>query len=100
MNALQKLEQLRSNKPYRGFARLPLGYHQIDFLRFGKSKYGANGEESDSGRTIIAELKREIVFLPQYFANNLNESDIEELNTCIKGEGLFLFFGGRGRNSR
>lgn len=83
MNALKKLSENISDKPYHGFTKLQHGYHKIIKFRESHGKYG---------RSVIVELKKEIIFLPQYLVEQLNEEDIAELNAC--DENLYLFFGG------
>lgn len=83
MNALKKLSEVISDKPYYGFTKLPHGYHKIVEFRQSHGKYG---------RSVIAELKKEILFLPQYLVEKLDEEDIDELNESE--ENLYLFFGG------
>lgn len=83
MNVLKKLNQVESDKPYQGLPNLKLGYHEIFLFRESHGKYG---------RSVIAELQYEIIFLPQYLAVKLDQKDIEELNEC--DEKIFLFFGG------
>lgn len=93
MNVLKKLEDLNPNKPYHGFTKLSIGYHQISSFRSVKNKFGKKGV---SGKSILVELNDQIIFLPQYFWQKLNENDLQELNSCIeKGENLYLFFGGK-----
>lgn len=84
MNVLKKLNQSETGKPYHGLPFLALGYHEIVHFRSSNGKYG---------KGVIAELKREIVFLPQYLVQKLDAKDIEELNGCE--EPLYLYFGGR-----
>lgn len=83
MNALEKLSESISDKPYNGFPKLPLGYHKIVLFRETNGRYG---------RSVIAELKNEVIFLPQYLSQKLDEDDIDELNSS--DENLYLFFGG------
>lgn len=86
MDVLKKLNNLEADKPYHGLPKLSRGYHEIILFRTSHGKYG---------RSVIAELQREIIFLPQYLAGKLDEDDIEELNTCV--EPLYLFFGGKNK---
>lgn len=83
MNALKKLSEEHIEKPYHGFTKLRRGYHKIVTFRLSHGKYG---------RGIIAELKKEILFLPQYLVEKLDDEDIVELNSSE--ENLYLFFGG------
>lgn len=84
MNVLKKLQSINIEKPYHGLPKLKLGYHAIHSFRESNGRYG---------RGIIAELKNEIIFLPQYMVEKLDQEDIRELNDS--DEKLFLFFGGR-----
>lgn len=83
MNALEKLNEDPFEKPYYGFTKLRHGYHKIIKFRQSHGKYG---------RSVIAELKKEIIFLPQYLVEKLDVEDIDELNS--NEETLYLFFGG------
>lgn len=84
MDVLEKLKKAEENKPYHGLVKLEHGYHKIECFRSSTGTYG---------RGVIAELKDEIIFLPQYLVRKLDEKDIEELNTCE--EPLYLYFGGK-----
>lgn len=84
MNVLKKLNSVETSKPYNGLTKLSLGYHEIVSFKTSNGKYG---------KSVIAELNDEIIYLPQYLAEKLNEKDIDELNACEKT--LFLYFGGR-----
>lgn len=89
MNALKKMNQAESAKPYFGLPKLSLGYHEIVLFRESNGRFG---------RSIIAELKSEIIFLPQYLTDKLEEKDIEELNACE--ESLYLYFGGKHKKNK
>lgn len=89
MNVLKKLNNAVDEKPYNGLPKLSRGYHEIILFRTSNGKYG---------RSVIAELQREIIFLPQYLAGKLYDNDIEELNTCE--EKLYLFFGGKHKKNK
>lgn len=84
MDVLKKLNSPINDKPYHGLPKLELGYHQVYAFRESTGRYG---------RGIIAELKDEIIFLPQFMVERLDEEDIRALNDS--DEKLFLFFGGR-----
>lgn len=83
MNVLKKLNQTDSDKPYNGLSKLSLGYHKIVNFRESNGRYG---------RSVIVELKNEIIFLPKYLSEKLDEKDVDELNSSE--EQMFLFFGG------
>lgn len=85
MDVLRKLNQESgSGKPYRGYPKLNLGFHEIHNFRESTGKYG---------KSIIVELNDQIVFLPSFIGEKIEEADITALNACK--EKLFLFFGGR-----
>lgn len=86
MNALKKLKLnlAEKSKPYHGLPQLAHGYHEIVLFRPSDGQFG---------KGVIAELKQEIIFLPQYLVEKLDEKDIEELNECK--ETLYLYFGGQ-----
>lgn len=84
MNVLKKLNSANFDKPYHGLPKLKRGYHEIYSFRESTGRYG---------RGVIAELKDEIIFLPQYMVEKLDEEDIRGLNDSP--EKLFLFFNGR-----
>lgn len=94
MSALLKLQEASDMKPYNGFTKLSLGYHEILHFRMVKNKFA---KKDDCKHSIIVELENEIVFLPKYFAVDMKDSDIEELNT--DGQKKFLYFGGK-RNGK
>lgn len=93
MEALKKLGN-EHEKPYRGFTKLAFGYHEIVNFRTVKNKYAKS--ESDPKKTIVVELEKEVLFLPSYFWQKIDDTDIVDLNTLI-GEGgkVYLYFGGR-----
>lgn len=94
MNALRKLREVQPNKPYHGFARLNEGYHKVASFRIVKNKFGKKAD--GSGKSILVELADEVLFLPQYFLQTINEDDVKELNAAIgSGNTIYLFFGGR-----
>lgn len=94
MNALKKLKEMQPNKPYLGFPKLEVGYHKILTFRIVKNKFGKKAD--GSSKSILLELTKEVLFLPQYFLQKITEEDIRELNAGIeKGEVIYLFFGGR-----
>lgn len=84
MNVLKKLNTVSAEKPYHGLPKLEHGYHEIVVFRESNGRYG---------RGIIAELKEEIIFLPQHIVERLDSEDIRELNDSV--EKLYLYFGGR-----
>lgn len=91
MQALKKLAT--ENKPYKGFSKLAIGYHPIFNFRTIKNKFAKKG---DSTKTILVELESEVVFLPGYFWQKINEKDMVELNALIESGGfVYLYFGGK-----
>lgn len=94
MAALRKLKKSAEGKPYYGFTHLETGYHKIFEFRLIKNGYAEKGDKNQ--KSLLVELKDEILFLPKHFSTNMNNEDIEELNT--DGEEKFLFFGGKRKN--
>lgn len=44
----------------------------------------------------MIELDNEVLFLPQYFSQQINEADIDALNDHIgNGQQIYLHFGGK-----
>lgn len=98
MNALKKLEDLKPNKPYHGFAKLKKGYHRIECIRTAKNKFGKKSDGTNM--SLLVELKNEVLFFPQYFYQKLNDEDIREINTNIGAKkDVFLYFGGKDEQS-
>lgn len=81
---LKKLNSDTAEKPYHGLPKLERGYHEVVVFRESNGRYG---------RGIIAELKEEIIFLPQYMVEKLDAEDLRELNDSE--EKMYLYFGGR-----
>lgn len=80
------------SKPYHGFAKLEIGYHQIVCFRNVKNKFGKKGDGSE--KSILVELNDEVLFLPQYFLQKINEEDVISLNSTIESnENVHLYFG-------
>lgn len=99
MDILKKLENIKPNKPYRGFAKLSVGYHEILLFRIVKNKYGKKNDVS--AKTILIELADEVLFLPQHFLKFFNEDGIERLNAAIEnGEPVYVYFGGKEKESK
>lgn len=99
MSVLKKLEEVQPHKPYNGFAKLSIGFHQIENFRIVKNKFGKKVD--DSNKSILVELKDEVLFLPQYFRQNFSDDDIRELNSEIeKEENIYLYFGGKQENCK
>lgn len=90
MDIVKKLQEAKP-KPYYGFAQLSLGFHEIISFRAVKNKFAKKGDKPT--KTIVAELQKEILFLPQYFSESLTEEDIDNLNTCE--EKVYLYFEGQ-----
>lgn len=93
MNVLKKLEN-ESNKPYRGFTKLSKGCHEIVNFRVVKNKFGKKSDGSN--KSILVELEDQVLFLPQYFNQKLNNDELNQLNESIAAnEKVYLFFGGQ-----
>lgn len=87
------------SKPYFGFSRLAIGYHEIIKFRFVMNKmYRADAEKPGLKRTILVELADQVLFLPEYFARKFEDDDdkITELNS--DGIKKYMFFGGKRQN--
>lgn len=98
MNALKKLEDIKQNKPYLGFAKLSIGFHQVFNFRIVKNKFGKKTDGSN--KSVLAELQNQVLFLPQCFAQTLVEEDLRELNSCISAqENIYVYFGGKQEQS-
>lgn len=94
MNVFQKLESSQPTKPYFGFGKLKIGYHLAQQFRLVKNKFGKKTDGSD--KSILVELKDQVIFLPQYFKQKLDDGDLRELNTFIENkEKVYIYFGGR-----
>lgn len=89
MNVLKKLNSGSAGKPYYGLPKLERGYHEVLTFRESHGRYG---------RAIIAELKEEIIFLPQYMVEQLDQEDLRELNDS--SEQLYIYFGGKHSTKR
>lgn len=89
MSSFAKISKIGESKPYYGIAKLPLGFYPIESFRLVKNKYS----KDESEKSLLVELKSEVLFLPKYFSSELSEKDVENLNT--DGEVKFLYFGGR-----
>lgn len=94
MDALKKLSEI-SAKPYIGFSKLRHGYHKIKNFRTVKNKFYKKSEGGHS-KTILVELKNEVLFLPQYFWDRINETDLDNLNARIRSKKkVYLDFAGK-----
>lgn len=98
MDALKKLQDVTPSKPYLGFAKLSIGYHQIQCFRSVKNKFGKKADGNK--RSILIELDDQVLFLPQHFSQKITENDIVELNDGIDSAPLYLYFGGTEENSK
>lgn len=102
-NMSSALDLLRSfsktEKPYYGFKKLPLGNYEIKSLRLVRNKHYKKTKEGSLKQTIIAELEDQVLFLPEYFAKHMQnrEDMIEEFNNS--GVKNFLVFGGKREKS-
>lgn len=95
MDVIKKLQEVKP-KPYYGFTQLSIGFHKILSFRAVKNKFAKKGEKTS--KSIVAELQKEILFLPQYIGDHLSEDDLNELNNCT--ESVFLYFGGRNEKTK
>lgn len=93
MSAFAKLQSVNSAKPYYGFTKLTIGYYEIKNFKLVKNKFGQKGSNE---KTLLIELDDQVLFLPRYFAENINEKDVISLNT--DDETKYLHFGGQREN--
>lgn len=99
MNALKKLENVKPHKPYHGFGKLQNGVHKIECFRVVKNKFSKKGE--GSSKSILIELEEQVLFLPQYFWDKINENDIRDLNSGIdSNQYVYLFFEGKNEETK
>lgn len=92
MNVFEKLQQIGAEKPYNGFKKMSIGYHKILRFRTVSSKF------ADS--SVLVELKNEVLYLPNYFTENLTEDELKELTKPIVGDGYYLYFGGERKRTK
>lgn len=92
MSAFAKLKNVIEPKPYYGFKKLFIGYHQIKCFRTVQNKF-----ENGNQKALLVELENQVLFLPKYFMDALNSDDIKELNSS--DEKYYLYFGGRREDS-
>lgn len=61
-----------------------------------KSVKNKFGKKSEYKKSIVVELKDQVLFLPGYFWQKINEEDIVALNNAIsEGQMMYLLFGGK-----
>lgn len=83
----------KPSKPYFGFSKLQIGNHEIFSFRFVKNKlYNKYPENPGSERSLMVELKDQVLFLPEYIGSQFDEAKIVELNN--DGVKKYMFFGG------
>lgn len=98
MSVLEKLEE---NKPYLGFKKLSVGFHQIKLFRSVKNKFEKKEENGDEPKSILVELDDQVIFLPQYFKDKISDSEMCELNSDIENKKeIYLHFGGKNETSK
>lgn len=91
-----KNTEYEEGKPYYGFSKLSKGHHEVYKFRLVKNKmYKANAEKPMLKRILLVELKDEVLFLPQYFAEKFDDDDskVDVLNN--DGIKKFMYFGGK-----
>lgn len=93
MSAFKKLQEANETKPYYGFSKLALGHHKIICFRLVKNKFA---KKDECKKSVLIELKDQIIFLPKHFSEKINEDDIIDLNS--DGEIKYLYFGGKQEN--
>lgn len=83
----------KTPKPYHGFSKLQVGNHEIFSFRFVKNKlYNKYPENPGLERSLLIELKDQVLFLPEYIGSQFDDAQIEELNN--DGITKYMFFGG------
>lgn len=77
------------------FSKLARGHYEVECFRFVKNKF-YKPDSADPGvkRSLLVELKDQVLFLPKYFAERLRDSD-EKLMELNSGEKKFLFYDGK-----
>lgn len=110
MSVFKKLQSVGTSKPYYGFTNLDIGYHRIICFRVVKNKFANNKDDECAGsgasssagsiskreeKTVIVELKDQVLFLPQYFLSQLSDREMNELGVNELKEKMYLYFGGR-----
>lgn len=94
MDVFTKLSETAQIKPYHGFGKLNTGYHDIKLFKYVKNKYGK--KSGGPKRSILVELEKEVLFLPQHFSEKISEEDMQYLYDRIEeGKPVYLFFGGK-----
>lgn len=94
MDLLKSATNLNEQKPYIGFAKLAIGNYEVIQFRLVKNKlYNVNSAKPGLKRSLLVELKDQVLFLPEYFGKLFNDDDakVAELN---KGPKKYLYFGG------
>lgn len=96
--ALSLLQSVGDIKPYLGFAQLSIGNHEIIIFRLVNNKMYKKGNNSLK-KSLLVELKDQVLFLPQYFIQQFNGHEEDKVNE-INNDGVkkYLFFGGQREN--
>lgn len=95
MSVFEKLKELSPDKPYIGFTHLSIGYHRALSFRKIKSKFEKKDDNGEPLKSILVELRNQVLFLPRYFLGVLNDADIDELNANIENKKpVYIYFGG------
>lgn len=88
-----------NNKPYIGFSKLPVGYHECVAFRLVTNKYfRPDAKNPGLKQSLLVELKEQVLFMPTYISKKFvdNEQNFDALvNDASK---KFLFFGGANPN--
>lgn len=92
MSVFEKLQKVGQEKPYNGFKKLTIGYHKILRFRVVSSKFATS--------SVLVELKKEVIFLPNYFTYDLTEEELKELTSPIVDECYYLYFGGERKREK
>lgn len=70
------MDLLTEFKPYYGFSNLAPGHYEVECFRFVKNRfYKPDVENPDVPRSLMVELKDQVLFLPSRFAKRLDNDD-------------------------
>lgn len=97
-SAFTILQKVGHSKPYLGFKKLRIGNHEIERFKVVNNKQYHEGAPESSKKALMVELEDQVLFLPQYFFEQLqyDEQKVEELNN--DGIRKYLYFGGERDN--
>lgn len=99
MDLLNDAAGSAESKPYYGFSKLPIGYHEVVCFRIVNNKmYKPDSEKSGLPKCLLVELKDQVLFLPANISKKFIGAPelVEQLNN--DKEKKLLFFGGAREN--